>query len=189
MRLSQSLIALAFSLAAVSSCFGQVQHRGMSPEQEFLVCAQKVLGKPVLWQDIFDGPRNSNRAPRITCPAGRNEFIAALRKDEAITVYEDEQFAFLVTTGYSPLRKPNTFYDYKFDKIPIKLKVSQRERPGSRQLSEHEVQNVTAEILRNARGVEILWAIGNSPEVPCPSAERIMVLLELETRQLNRSQT
>ena len=136
---------------------------------------------------IFYGPRDSNRTPRVACPAGRDEFIAALRRDEAITVYEDRQFAFLVTTGYSPQRKPNRFYDYKFDKLPIKLKVIQRERPGSRQLSEPETQKVTAEILRNARGVEILWAIGNSPEAPCPSAEEITIVLELETRQLSAS--
>jgi hypothetical protein len=101
MRTSRALAVLAFSLAAACSTFGQIQRRGMSPRQEFLLCAQKVLGKTVLWQEIFTGRLDTINVPKVACPMRRDEFIAALQKNEAISVFEDERFAFLVQTGES----------------------------------------------------------------------------------------
>jgi len=97
------------------------------------LCAQKVRGKTVLWQGIFFGRLDASNVPKVACPAGRDEFIAALQKDEAISVFEDGRFAFLVQTGQSPHRQPNILYGYKFKKLPIHLKVSQRQRTGSLQ--------------------------------------------------------
>jgi hypothetical protein len=188
MRTSRALTVLAFSLAAACSTFGQIQRRGMSPRQEFLLCAQKVLGKTVLWQGIFFGRIDSSNAPKVACPAGRDEFIAALQKNEAISVFEDGRFAFLVQTGQSPQRQPNILYDYKFKKLPIHLKISQRQSTGSRQMTEPELQRIAAAILRGTRGVEVLWSIGNSPEADCTTTkEEILVELELEARQLGKA--
>jgi hypothetical protein len=188
MRTSRALAVLAFSFAAACSTFGQIQRRGMSLRQEFLLCAQKVLGKTVLWQGIFFGHLDASNAPKVACPAGRDESIAALQKNEAISVFEDERFAFLVQTGQSPHRRPNILYDYKFKKLPIHLKVSQRQRTGSRQMTEAELQGIAAAILRDTRGVEVLWAIGNSPEANCTTTkEEILVQLEVEARQLGKA--
>lgn len=187
-RISRALAVLAFSLAAACSTFGQVQHRGMSARQEFLLCAQKVLGKTVLWQEIFTGRLDTINVPKVACPMRRDEFIAALQKNEAISVFEDGQFAFLVQTGESPQRQPNILYDYKFKKLPIHLKVSQRRSRGSRQLAEPELQGIADAILRDTRGMEVLWTIGNSPEADCMSTnEEIQVQLELEARHLNKT--
>jgi hypothetical protein len=188
MRTSRALAVLAFSLAAACSSFGQVQHRGMSPRQEFLLCAQKVLGKTVLWQDIFTGRLDTINVPKVACPMRRDEFIAALQKNEAISVFEDERFAFLVQTGESPRRQPNFLYDYKFKKLPIHLQVSQRRSAGSRQLTELELQGIADAILRDTRGVEVLWTIGNSPEADCmPTEEEIQMQLEVEARHLSKT--
>jgi hypothetical protein len=187
MRTIRALAVLAFSLAAACSSFGQVQHRGMSARQEFLLCAQKVLGKTVLWQGIFDGPLDASNAPKVDCPMERDEFIAVLQKNEAISVFEDGRFAFLVQTGESPQRQPNFLYDYKFKKLPIHLKVSQRQSTGSQQPTEPELQGIADAILRDTRGVEVLWTIGNSPEADCMSTqEEIHVQLELEARHLGK---
>ncbi len=187
-RTSRALAVLAFSLAAACSTFGQIQRRGMSPRQEFLLCAQKVLGKTVLWQDVFYGPRDAKDVPKVACPMKRDEFIAALQKSEAISVFEDGPFAFFVTTGESPQRQPNILYDYKFKKLPIHLKVSRRQSTGSRQLTEPELQGVAAAILRDTRGVEVLWSIGNSPEADCTATdEKVLVLLEVEARNLGKA--
>jgi hypothetical protein len=187
-RTSWALAVLAFSLAAACSSFGQVRHRGMSPRQEFLLCAQNVLGKTVLWQGIFDGLLGASNAPKVDCSLGRDEFIAALQKNEAISVFEDGRFAFLVQTGKSPQRQTNFFYDYKFKRLPIHLEVSQRQSTGSQQLTEPELQGIAEAILRKTRGVEVLWTIGNSPEADCKSTqEEIHVQLEVEARQLGKT--
>jgi len=70
MRTSRALTVLAFSLAAACSTFGQIQRRGMSPRQEFLLCAQKVLGKTVLWQGIFFGRIDTSNAPQSRLSGG-----------------------------------------------------------------------------------------------------------------------
>jgi hypothetical protein len=188
MRTSRVLAVLAFSLAAACSSFGQVQHRGMSPRQEFLLCAQKVLRKTVLWQEIFNGRLDASNVPKVDCPMERGDFIAALQKNEAISVFEDGRFAFLVQTGESPQRQPNFLYDYKFKKLPIHLKVSRRQSTGSRQLTEPDLQGIAVAILRDTRGVEVLWTIGNSPEADCMStSEEIHVQLEVEARRLGKT--
>jgi len=188
MRTSRALAVLAFSLATACSSFGQVQHRGMSPRQEFLLCAQKVLGKTVLWQEIFDARLDASNVPKVDCPMERGDFIAALQKNEAISVFEDGRFAFLVQTGESPQRQPNFLYDYKFKKLPIHLKVRQRQSTGSRRLTEPELEGIADAILRDTRGVEVLWTIGNSPEADCmTTTEEIHVQLEVEARRLGKA--
>jgi hypothetical protein len=188
MRTSRALAVLAFSLAAACSTFGQIQRRGMSPRQEFLLCAQKVLGKTVLWQEIFTGRLDTINVPKVACPMRRDEFIAALQKNEAISVFEDERFAFLVQTGESPQRQPNLLYDYKFKKLPIHFQVSQRQSAGSRQLTKPELQGIADAILRDTRGVEVLWTIGNSPEADCMTTEEeIQMQLEVEARHLSKT--
>jgi hypothetical protein len=188
MRTSRAVAVLAFSLAAACSTFGQVQHRGMSPRQEFLLCAQKVLGKTVLWQEIFTGRIDTINVPKVACPMRRDEFIAALQKNEAISVLEDERFAFLVQTGESPQRQPNLLYDYKFKNLPIHFQVSQRQSAGSRELTKPELQGIADAILRDTRGVEVLWTIGNSPEADCMTTEEeIQMQLEMEARHLSKT--
>ena len=118
----------------------------------------------------------------------RDEFIAALQKNEAISVFEDERFAFLVQTGESPQRQPNLLYDYKFKNLPIHFQVSQRQSAGSRQLKKPELQGIADAILRDTRGVEVLWTIGNSPEADCMSTEEeIQMQLEVEARHLSKT--
>jgi hypothetical protein len=159
----------------------------MSAEQKFLICAQKVLGKVVLWQDIFYGARDADNTPKIACPMEKSQLITALQKQEAISVFEDGPFAFLVTTGYSARRKPNTFYGYKFDKLQILFNVRGIQQEGSRKIPEDELQNVASAILQETRGVEVLWAIGNSPEADCLTMkEQIRVELEVEVRSLGK---
>src|SRR5208282_2984238 len=188
MKLSRSLAVLGLLLVTGRPSFGQVQHRGMSPREEFLLCAQKVLGKTVLWQEIFTGRLDTINVPKVACPIERGEFIAALQKNEAISVFEDGRFAFLVQTGESPQRQPNFLYDYKFKKLPIHLKVSQRQSTGSRQLMEPELQGIADAILRDTRGVEVLWTIGNSPEADCMTTEEeIQMQLEVEARHLSKA--
>jgi hypothetical protein len=188
MRTYRALALLVFSLAAACSTFGQVQHRAMSPRQEFLLCAQKVLGKTVLWQEIFTGRIDTINVPKVACPMRRDEFIAALQKNEAISVFEDGRFAFLVQTGESPVRQPNFLYDYKFKKLPIHFQVSQRQSAGSRQLTNLELEGIADAILRDTRGVEVLWTIGNSPEADCMTTEdEIQMQLEVEARPLSKA--
>src|SRR5271166_1376675 len=188
MKTFRALAVLAFSLAAACSSFGQVQHRGMSPRQEFLLCAQKVLGKTVLWQEIFDARLDASNVPKVDCPMERGDFIAALQKNEAISVFEDGRFAFLVQTGESPQRQPNLLYDYEFKKLPIHFQVSQRQSAGSRQLTKPELQGIADAILRDTRGVEVLWTIGNSPDADCmPTEEEIQMQLEVEARHLSKT--
>jgi hypothetical protein len=188
MRTSRALAVLAFSLAAACSTFGQIQRRGMSPRQEFLLCAQNVLGKTVLWQQIFTGRIDTINVPKAACPMRRDEFIAALQKNEAISVFEDERFAFFVQTGESPERQPNFIYDYKFKKLPIHFQVNQRQNAGSRQLTKPELQGIADAILRDTRGVEVLWTIGNSPEADCMTTEEeIQMQLEVEVRHLSKT--
>ena len=67
MTLLRLLTLLALSLAFSFPTFGEVRHLGMSPEQKFLVCAQNVLGKVVLWQDIFYGARDADNTPKVAC--------------------------------------------------------------------------------------------------------------------------
>src|SRR5258708_5021723 len=108
-----------------------------------------------------------------------------LQKEEAISVFEDGPFAFLVTTGYSAQRKPNTFYDYKFKTLPILFNVRNAQRERSRKIPEEELRTIASAILRETRGVEVLWAIGNSPEAGCMTGkEQIRVELEVEARSL-----
>ncbi|HMD08126.1 MAG TPA: hypothetical protein VKH63_11360 [Candidatus Acidoferrum sp.] len=188
MKTSRSLAVLGLLLVTACSSFGQVQHRGMSARQEFLLCAQKVLGKTVLWQEIFTGRLDTITVPKVACPMRRDEFIAALQKNEAISVFEDGRFAFLVQTGESPQRQPNFLYDYKFKKLPIHFQVSQRQSEGSRQLTKLELQGIADAILRDTRGVEVLWTIGNSPEADCMTTEEeIQMQLEVEARRLSKT--
>jgi hypothetical protein len=177
----------SFSVVFSSNTFADIRHIGVSPEQEFLVCAQKVLGKVVLWQDIFYGARGADNIPKVACPMGRDEFIAALQQDEAISVFEDGPFAFLVTTGYSAQRKPNTFYEYKFKTLPILFNVRQVQREGSRKIPEEELQKIARAVLRETRGVEVLEAIGNSPGSGCTAAQdQIRVELDVEARSMGK---
>jgi hypothetical protein len=187
MTLLRPLALLALSVAFSLPTFADIRHIGMSPDQKFLVCAQKVLGKVVLWQDIFYGARDADSTPKLACPMGRDEFIAALQKEEAISLFEDGPFAFVVTTGYSAQRKPNTFYGYKFKRLPILFNVRNAQRVGSRKITEKELQTIASAILRETRGLEVLWAIGNSPEADCMTGEeQIRVELEVEARSLGK---
>lgn len=185
MKFVKHLATMTVAIMIASPVWGQIQHLGRSPEQDFLICAQNVLGKPILWQDIFDGPLDSNRSPKVACPMSRNDFVAALKQNEGITVFENDRFAFLVTTGAS--KSGRRACSHSYDKVPIKLKVIQRQSPGSRPLTEREVNEVTAGILRNTRGLEILWTIDFCPEADCRTEDRILVMLELETRKLDKT--
>ena len=188
MRTFRALAVFAFSLAAACSSFGQVQHHGMSREQEFLLCAQKVLGKVVLWQGLFWGPRYESTVPEVACPAGRDEFIAQLQKNEGISVFEDGRFAFMVTTAATRQGKPIIRYAYEFKELPISFDVHQAQRAGSRKISDGELQKIADAILHETRGVEVLWAIGNSPEADCMTTKQeIHVRLEVEVRQLSKT--
>lgn len=188
MTFCRSLTLLGLSLAFSCPTFGEVRHLGMSPEEKFLLCAQEVLGKVVLWQDIFYGAREADNTPKVPCPMGRDAFIAALQKEEAISVFEDGPFALLVTTGYSPQRKPNTFFGYKFKRLPILFKVRQKQRDGSRKIPEDELQKIASTILRETRGVEVLESIGNAPGSGCPAIQdQIRVELEVEARTLGKN--
>jgi len=80
MRKSQALAFLAFLLAAACSSFGQGHHRGVSARQEFLLCAQKVPGKTVLWQGILDGRLDASNAPTVDCPMGRRVYCGTPEK-------------------------------------------------------------------------------------------------------------
>jgi hypothetical protein len=187
MKTSRSLAVLGLLLVTACSSFGQAQHRGMSREQEFLLCAQTVLGKVVFWQGLFWGPRYESTVPEVACPAGRDEFIAELQKKEGISVFEDGRFAFMVTTAATRQGKPIIHYGYEFKKLPISFNVHQAQRAGSRKMSDEELQKIADAILRETRGVEVLWAIGNSPEADCMTTEKqIRVELEVEAHHLGK---
>jgi hypothetical protein len=188
MKTLRSLAVLGLLLVTAHSSFGQLQHRGMSREQEFLLCAQKVLGKVVLWQGLFGGPRYENTVPKVACPAGRDEFIAQLQKNEGISVFEDGRFAFMVTTAATRQGKPIIHYAYEFKKLSISFEVHQAQRAGSRKISDGQLQKIADAILHETRGVEVLWAIGNSPEADCMTTKQeIHVRLEVEARQLSKT--
>ena len=187
MKTYHLLAVLGLLLVTACSSFGQVQHRGMSREQEFLLCAQKVLGKVVLWQGLFWGPRYESTVPEVACPATREEFIAQLQKNEGISVFEDGRFAFMVTTAATRQGKPIIHYGYEFKKLPIPFNVHQAQRAGSRKIPDEELQKIADAILRETRGVEVLWAIGNSPEADCMTTKKqIRVELEVEARHLGK---
>jgi len=94
------LTFLAFGLTVAFTTGGQVRHIEMTPEQEFLVCAQQVLGETVLWRSIFDTRHvGDNPVPQVPCPASRGEFTRLLQKNAGILTLEDGGVAFLVAHG------------------------------------------------------------------------------------------
>lgn len=182
MRFLRSLILLAFALAAAFVAQGQVQHIGMTPEQKFLVCAQQVLAKTVLWNRIFLTRKvGDDPVPQVPCPASREEFIRLLQENAEISTLEDDGFAYLVvrrvpTTG---LGSP-PIYDRGTPPFKVDLDVRKGER-SDRQLSEEELQAISKKILGNTRGVEVLWDIQDPPCIG-----RIEVQLNIEAHRLSK---
>jgi hypothetical protein len=183
MRFLRSLALLTLALATALITQGQVQHIGMTPEQEFFLCAQHVLGETVLWDGIFYTRKvGDNPVPQVPCPASREEFISSLRKNVGILTFEDGGFAFLVVNGGPTSRlESSPVYDKGAPHFKIDLNVSQGERSGDRQLSEPELQKISSRILENTRGVEVL---GDIQDQPCSG--RITVQLDIGARRLSK---
>jgi hypothetical protein len=181
MRFLRPLTLLALALVAASITQGQVQHIGMTPEQEFLLCAQRVLGETVLWERIFrTGKVGDNPVPQVPCLASHEEFINSLRKDVGILTFEDGSFAFLVTNGGPTSRLGSSpVYSGGTAHFKVDLDIRQGERSGDRHLSEHELQQISSRILEKTRGVEVLWDIQDKP---CLGL--ITVRLDIEARRL-----
>jgi hypothetical protein len=179
----RSLTLLALALAAASITQGQVQHIGMTPEQEFLLCAQQVLGKPVLWDGIFYTRKiGDNPVPQVPCPASREEFINSLRKDVGILTFEDAGFAFLVVTGRPTSRLARSpAYSRGTAHFKVDFDIRQGERSDDRQMSEQELQRISSRILEKTRGVEVLWDIQDQP---CFGL--IKVQLDIDARRLRK---
>src|SRR5271169_1286812 len=147
MRFLRPLILLAFLPTLTCAAQGQVQHFGMTPEQEFLLCAQQVLGKTVLWNRIFyTGEVGASSVPRVPCPASREEFIRRLQENAGILTLEDDGFAYLVAHRASTTGLESTpIYDGGTPPFKVDFDVSQGERSG-RQLSEQELQTISRRI-------------------------------------------
>ncbi len=145
---------------AMRSGYCQMSHVGMSSEQQFLLCAQGVLGKPVLWQALFPRAPQDGLVPQVTCPDSREHFIEALQKNEAISVFEDDRFAFLAKTGESPAQRGrNIYYGYDWKRLAIDFHAITHPVAGSQDLSDAEQSAVVSSILRNTRGVEVFDVI------------------------------
>jgi hypothetical protein len=183
MKFLKSMTLLALALAAALVTQGQVQNIGMTSEQEFLLCAQHVLGETVLWDGIFYVRKvGENSVPQVPCPASHEEFISSLRKNVGILTFEDGGFAFLVVNGGPTSRLASSPVDDKgTPHFKIDLEVSQGQRSGDRQLSEQELQKIPARILEKTRGVEGLWDIQDQP-----CFGRITVQLDIEARRLTK---
>lgn len=182
MRLLRFLTLLAFALAPASVIKGQVQHIGMTPEQQFLVCAQQVLGETVLWDGIFQTRQvGDNPVPQAPCPASRQEFISSLRKNVGILTFEDNGFAFLVVNGGPTSRmRSSPVYDSGTPHFKINLVVNQDSSEGP-QMSDQELQRISSTILGKTRGVEVLWDIQDQP-----CFGRITVQLDIQARRLSK---
>ncbi|MGA2353024.1 MAG: hypothetical protein ABSG02_00915 [Terriglobales bacterium] len=182
MSFLRPLTLLAFSLTATSITQGQVQHIGMTPEQEFLLCAQQVMGKTVLWSGIFDTREaGANPVPRVPCPALREEFIRLLKENAGILTLEDGGFAYLEvhwvpTTGL----QSGPVYDGGTPPFKVDFDVRKGER-SDRKLSEQELQTISKKILGKTRGVEVLWDIQDPPCIG-----RIEVQLNIEAHRLSK---
>ena len=176
------LTLLAFALTVAFVTQGQVRHIGMTPEQEFLLCAQQVLGKTVLWDGIFYARQvGDNPVPQVPCPASREEFMSSLRKNVGILTFEDDRFAFLVVNGGPTSRIGRSpVYDRGTPHFEIDLEVSQDSSEGP-QLSEQELQRISSTILGKTRGVEILWDIQDKP-----CFGRITVQLDIQAHRLSK---
>ena len=175
-----TLLALALAAALVTQ--GQVQNIGMTSEQEFLLCAQHVLGETVLWDGIFNTRKvGDNPVPQVPCPASHEEFISSLRKNVGILTFEDGGFAFLVVNGGPTSRmRSSPVYDSGTPHFEIDPEVSQDSSEGP-QLSEQELQRISSTILGKTRGVEVLWDIQDQP-----CFGRITVQLDIEARRLTK---
>jgi hypothetical protein len=184
LRFLRMLVLSALALTATSVARGQVRHIGMTPEQEFLLCAQRVLGKTVLWDRIFYvGKVGDNPVPQVPCPASREEFISSLRKNVGILTFEDGNFAFLVANGGPTSRLArSSVYDTGTPHFKVELNVNPGGRSGDRQLSEQELQRISSTILEKTRGVEVLWDVQDEP-----CSGRITVQLNIEARRLSKA--
>src|SRR6266853_12408 len=182
MRFLRPLILLAFLSTLTFVAEGQVQHFGMTPEQEFLLCAQQVLGKTVLWNRIFyTGEVGASSLPRVPCPASREEFIRRLQENAGILTLEDDGFAYLVVHGVPTTGLGSSpIYDGGTPPFRVDLDVSKGER-SVRQLSEQELQTISKKILGKTRGVEVLWDIQDPPCIG-----RIEVQLNIEAHWLSK---
>src|SRR5271168_4531903 len=185
MRFLRFLTLLASGLAAASITQGQVQHIGMTPEQEFLLCAQHVLGETVLWERIFQTRKvGDNPVPQVPCPASREEFISSLRKNVGILTFEDGGFAFLVANGGPTSRLGSSpVYSGGTPHFKVDFDIRQGERSDDRQMSEQELQKTSSKILGKARGVEVLWDIQDQP-----CFGQIGVQLDIDARRLRKDQ-
>ena len=154
----------------------------MTPEQEFLVCAQQVLDKTVLWDGIFYTRQvGDNPVPQVPCPASHEEFISSIRKNVGILTLEDDGFAFLVANGGPTSRLvSSSVYDRGTPHFEIDLEVSQDSSEGP-QLSEQELQRISSTILGKTRGVEVLWDIQDQL-----CFGRITVQLDIQARHLSK---
>ncbi len=184
MRSLRPLNLLAFLLATAFVTQGQAQHIGMTSEQEFLLCAQKVFGKTVLWQGIFYTPKvGDNPVPQVPCPTSREEFTRLLQENVGILTFEDGGFAFLVASGGGPTSRLGSSPVYKggTPHFKVDLDVSQGNPSNGRKLSEKELQTISKKILGQTRGVEVLWDIQDQP-----CFGQIRVQLDIDARHLSK---
>src|SRR5260370_21676151 len=102
MKASGLPVYLFLLCVAMRSGYCQMSHVGMPSEQQFLLCAQGVLGTPVLWQALVPRAPQDGLVPQVTCPDSREHFIEALQKNQAISVFEHDRLAFLANTSEPP---------------------------------------------------------------------------------------
>ncbi len=113
------------------TCLSQVRHDGMNGTDRFLLCAQKVFGKPVVYS-----PYPPLLDESVACPASPDVLVISL-KSRGVSVFER-----------------NT-WQHAAIHFTVENMWAQRRRPESMPLTTEERTSILKTVLANARSVPI----------------------------------
>lgn len=140
-RVSAVPLALTATLAGLNGL--AMEHRGLSPEDQFVQCARGVFGKPLLLDESSPWP-DAN----VACPTPRQALIGAL-KAKSILTFETDDWVFLTHQSWFDATRPLSHAEWK--QLKVTQSVKEWGLSDSRSLPPTEQQRVAKVIMEHAR--------------------------------------